>query len=335
MKTGKRFFSILLALVMVVTLLPAPRAQAADFRDIEGHWARNNIADAVERGLFSGTSDNTFSPNAPMTRAMFVTVLYRMDDGIALGDSYFIDVDEDAWYYDAVCWASENELVAGTDTWHFSPNQNITREQMVAILYRYLDYANATLERTTNVRPLFYDRGKISSYAQKAVEEMQFAEIIRGRPSGAGYNFDPQGKATRAEAARVFCLFIDQIIWGEEELTSEEAAERMGDILADEELDDIAENWRAADTDAERESYAEEIIEYFETLKDMGEIDVLQVDRDNQTISYRIGKLEGAYLLYDQAEHVVDTSDITFDFSGAASGSLVRDVYGSTGPVYG
>ena len=137
MKTGKRFFSILLALVMVVTLVPAPRAQATDFRDIEGHWARNNIADAVERGLFSGTSDNTFSPNAPMTRAMFVTVLYRMDDGIALGDSYFIDVDEDAWYYDAVCWASENELVAGTDTWHFSPNQNITREQMVAILYRY------------------------------------------------------------------------------------------------------------------------------------------------------------------------------------------------------
>ena len=335
MKAGKRFFSILLALVMVVTLLPAPRAQAADFRDIEGHWARNNIADAVERGLFSGTSDSTFSPNAPMTRAMFVTVLYRMDDGIALGDSYFIDVDQNAWYYDAVCWASENELVAGTDTWHFSPNRNITREQMVAILYRYLDYANATLERTTNVRPLFYDRGKISSYAQDAVEEMQFAEIIRGKPAGAGYNFDPQGNATRAEAARVFCLFIDQIIWGEEELTSEEAAERMGDILADEELNDIAENWRAADTDAERESYAEEIIEYFETLKDMGEIDVLQVDRDNQTISYRIGELEGAYLLYDQAEHVVDTSDITFDFSGAASGSLVRDVYGSTGPVYG
>lgn len=201
MKTGKRLCSVFLALVMALTILPM-QTFAAGFQDISGHWARENIEDAVERGYFSGTSDTTFSPNSPMTRAMFVTVLYRADDNWYDEKTDFIDVSVGAWYYDAVAWASANGLVTGTDSQHFSPNRNITREQMVAILYRYLGYADAAITPITTERPLFRDRDKISSYAREAVEEMQYAEIIRGKPAaGGGLNFDPQGRATRAEAA--------------------------------------------------------------------------------------------------------------------------------------
>lgn len=220
MKLRKRLGCLLLVLTMLLALFPVT-VQAAGFRDIQGHWAEADINEAVEQGLFTGTSATTFSPNASMTRAMFVTVLYRMDDGAAIGDAYFIDIDTNAWYYDAVCWANENGLVTGTDTWHFSPNQNITREQMVTILYRYLNYMEAGLEHTTDVPIRFLDQSKISAYAKDAVTEMQLAGIIGGKPAGTGYRFDPQGNATRAEAARVFCLFLDRMYWGEEELPSE------------------------------------------------------------------------------------------------------------------
>lgn len=303
MKLRKRLGCLLLVLTMLLALFPVT-VQAAGFRDTQGHWAEADINEAVEQGLFTGTSATTFSPNASMTRAMFVTVLYRMDDGAAIGDAYFIDIDTNAWYYDAVCWANENGLVTGTDTWHFSPNQNITREQMVTILYRYLNYMEAGLEHTTDVPIRFLDQSKISAYAKDAVTEMQLAGIIGGKPAGTGYRFDPQGNATRAEAARVFCLFLDRMYWGEEELTPEEASQRIEEILADEELGGIAEKWREASTDAARQEYVDEAVEYFELLNDAEEIEQLSVDRENQTVSFTVGGLESCYLLYDPAENI-------------------------------
>lgn len=303
MNLKKRLGSLLLVLTMLLALVPLP-AQAAGFRDTQGHWAEADIDMAVEQGLFTGTSATTFSPNASMTRAMFVTVLYRMDDGSALEDASFIDIDPSAWYYDAVCWASENGLVSGTDARHFAPNQKITREQMVTILYRYLNYLEAALEHTSDQAIQFTDQSKISAYARDAVTEMQLAGVVGGKPAGTGYRFDPQGNATRAEAARVFCLFLDRIYWGEEELTPEEASQRIEEILSDEELSGIAEKWQRASTDAARQKYVDEAVEYFEQLNDAEEIERLSVDRENQTVSFTVGGLESCYLLYDPAENI-------------------------------
>ena len=166
----KRILSCLLSIAMCLTLLPlGTQAQAAYFRDVpSSHWAKDYIDEAVDLGLFNGTGDGQFSPSAAMTRSMFVTVLYRMDGGEAESSADFIDVPRGSWYSDAVAWASENSLVTGTGGGRFSPKTNVTREQLITILYRYLNFFGATLDNSgTSVT--FRDSSSISSYARPAV----------------------------------------------------------------------------------------------------------------------------------------------------------------------
>ena len=112
------------------------------FTDVrEADWFYDDVVYAYENGLFSGTSDTTFSPNASMTRAMLVTVLYRLEGQPTVsGRSGFSDVKLNSYYEDAVTWAADNGIVNGTGATTFSPNTNVTREQMAAILYRYAQY---------------------------------------------------------------------------------------------------------------------------------------------------------------------------------------------------
>ena len=112
------------------------------FTDVrESDWFYDDVVYAYENGLFSGTSDTTFSPNASMTRAMLVTVLYRLEGQPTVsGRSGFSDVKLNSYYEDAVTWAADNGIVNGTGATTFSPNANVTREQMAAILYRYAQY---------------------------------------------------------------------------------------------------------------------------------------------------------------------------------------------------
>lgn len=212
MKTRrKRLTTFVLTVAIILSMLPLT-VQAASFTDIRGHWAESDIADAVDRGLFQGTSSTAFSPNAPMTRAMFVTVLYRLDGEEAAEAADFTDIRPDSWYYDAVCWASGNGIVNGTDSSHFSPDQNITREQMITILHRYLEYVGGFLDYYAEDVD-FIDQDQIHSYAWDAVAALQKGGVISGKPAAGGYRFDPLGNATRAEAARVFCLFLDNLSW--------------------------------------------------------------------------------------------------------------------------
>ena len=171
-------------------------------------------------GLFNGTSPDRFEPEAAMTRAMFVTVLYRMDGGEAETSTRYTDVRPGDWYADAVAWASENGIVTGTSTYRFSPNENVTREQMVTILDRYLSAANAELVPETEAASIsFRDSANIAPYAWASVQKMQRANIVSGKPSGSGYRFDPKGRATRAEVACIMCRFLDALSynWVEEE----------------------------------------------------------------------------------------------------------------------
>ena len=184
---------------------PAPA-----FTDITGHWAADNILFVASRGLLSGTSDTTFSPNTGMTRGMFVTALGRLA-GIN-PDSYktgkFTDVKADAYYAPYVNWAAQTGIVEGVTAITFAPDTNINREQMAVIMANYAKKLGYDLPRTLKA-VTFADNANISSWAKDAVRAMQQAGILAGKN---GNKFDPKGTATRAEVATVLRRFVEIVI---------------------------------------------------------------------------------------------------------------------------
>jgi hypothetical protein len=138
-----------------------------------------------------------------MTRAMFVQALWsyegRPDSTFSIQHSTFRDVVAVAWYFDAVVWASDCGIVLGFGDGRFNPNAPITREQMAVMLVRYMRYKGHPDKMTRGDRTLpFADEARISSWALDSVRFIQAAGIVHGRPDN---RFDPQGMATRAEAA--------------------------------------------------------------------------------------------------------------------------------------
>lgn len=184
---------------------PAPA-----FTDITGHWAADNILFVASRGLLSGTSDTTFSPNTGMTRGMFVTALGRLA-GIN-PDSYktgkFTDVKADAYYAPYVNWAAQTGIVTGVTAITFAPDTNINREQMAVIMANYAKKLGYDLPKTLQA-VTFADNAQISSWAKDAVKAMQQAGILAGK---ANNRFDPKGTATRAEVATVLRRFVEIVI---------------------------------------------------------------------------------------------------------------------------
>ena len=184
---------------------PAPA-----FTDIHNHWAADNILFAASRGLLSGTSDTTFSPNTGMSRGMFVTALGRLA-GIN-PDSYktgkFTDVKADAYYAPYVNWAAQNGIVEGVTATTFAPDSNINREQMAVIMANYAKKLGYDLPKTLQA-VTFADNAQISSWAKNAVRAMQQAGILAGKN---GNKFDPKGTATRAEVATILRRFVEIVI---------------------------------------------------------------------------------------------------------------------------
>ena len=181
-----------------------------NFTDINGHWAKGHILFTVSRGLFSGTSENTFSPDSPLTRGMFVTAFGRLA-GINPEDYQnraFTDVKADAYYAPYVNWAAKTGIVDGITSTTFAPDSNITREQMAVILKNYADKMGYPILKTLEAVTLA-DNAKISSWAKDAVKAMQQAGILSGKANNL---FDPNGNATRAEAATVLHRFVEAII---------------------------------------------------------------------------------------------------------------------------
>ncbi|MEG6523835.1 S-layer homology domain-containing protein [Desulfotomaculum sp. 1211_IL3151] len=177
------------------------------FTDIASHWAKEDIEFVVSRGLFSGTSTTTFSPNTAMTRGMFVTALGRLAkaDVSSYKQSSFTDVKSDAYYMSYIEWASKNNIVNGTGNGKFAPDQSITREQMAVIMQNCTKVIGFTLP-TVHGENTFADSAKISAYTKDAVKQMQMAGVISGKN---GNLFDPQGTATRAEASAVLRRFVE------------------------------------------------------------------------------------------------------------------------------
>lgn len=178
------------------------------FTDVrEADWFYDDVVYAYENGLFSGTSDTTFSPNASMTRAMLVTVLYRLEGQPTVsGRSGFSDVKLNSYYEDAVTWAADNGIVNGTGATTFSPNANVTREQMAAILYRYAQYKQYGTTASASLNG-FSDAAKVSTYAKAPLSWAVAEKLVNGSEG----RLLPTGNATRAQVAAILHRFVENV----------------------------------------------------------------------------------------------------------------------------
>ena len=168
-------------------------------------WFYDDVKYAYENGLMNGVSDTEFDPNANITRGMFVTVLYRMDGSPEGGTSSFADVPADAYYHDAVAWASANGIVNGYSDTEYGPEDDILREQMATMLYRYAAYKDidTSVKEDTNILS-YTDAGDISEYAIPAIQWACGTGLMSGNGDGT---LTPLSNAIRAEAAAVFGRF--------------------------------------------------------------------------------------------------------------------------------
>lgn len=178
------------------------------FTDVStSQWYHSAVDYAVTNGLFAGTSDTTFSPNASMTRAMLVAVLWRMEGKPqAKAASGFTDVSASQYYAEAVAWAKENGIVAGTSKTTFSPNAEITREQMAAILYRYAEKKGQDMTVKGGLSQ-YPDGDSVSAYAEEAMTWAVENGLVSGSLEAGQVYLQPKGSATRAQVAAILMRY--------------------------------------------------------------------------------------------------------------------------------
>lgn len=172
------------------------------------HWSYPGIAYVVEHGLFNGLSATTFAPEAAMTRAMLVTVLWRYVGSPQEYATPFSDVKADAWYAEAVAWANLNGIVNGVGHGCFNPDGNVTREQLATILYRFASRENRDIGGRTELVD-FYDADCVSSWALDAVCWAVSAGIIGGSAENGLLLLLPEESATRAQVAAMLMRYME------------------------------------------------------------------------------------------------------------------------------
>lgn len=179
------------------------------FTDVStSDWFYSDVMFVYENGLFSGTDSRSFSPNASMTRAMLVTVLYRLEgEPAGTGSSSFSDVCSGSYYEKAVAWAAANGIVTGTGSTSFSPDAKVTREQLAAILYRYAQYKKQDTDAGAKLDS-FSDAGNVSGYASEALSWA----VSEGLINGASGRLMPKGDATRAQVAAILHRFVENVM---------------------------------------------------------------------------------------------------------------------------
>ena len=179
------------------------------FTDVStSDWFYDDVAFVYENGLFSGTDSRSFSPNASMTRAMLVTVLYRLEgEPTVTGRSSFTDVRSGTYYEKAVIWAAANGIVTGTDSTSFSPDAKVTREQLAAILYRYAQYRKLDTDASAKLNS-FTDADSVSAYASEALGWA----VSEGLINGASGKLMPKGDATRAQVAAILHRLVKNVL---------------------------------------------------------------------------------------------------------------------------
>lgn len=184
---------------------PTPASELFD--DVKlGDWYHDDVTHVVNAGLFNGVAQRRFDPEGLMTRAMLVTVIWRMaGEPAAAAEVPFTDVEAGAWYYDAVAWAVGKGIINGVDDKSFAPELPVTREQAVTILWRYAKSAGMDISVGEDTNILSYkDAQDISEYAVAAFQWACGAGIVNGYEDGT---LAPQDNIKRCEAAKIFTVF--------------------------------------------------------------------------------------------------------------------------------
>ena len=170
-------------------------------------WFYDDVRYVYANGIMDGTSSDRFAPNAPLTRAMIVTILYRMDGSPAMsGASDFKDVDSNKWFAKAVAWAAANGIVNGYGSGLFGPNDPVTREQLAAILYRYTAYCKASTTMNGDNLASFTDLSTVSGYALESMNWAVGEKLLKG----ANSKLDPKANATRAQVAAIIHRYLER-----------------------------------------------------------------------------------------------------------------------------
>ena len=180
------------------------------FADVpDGAWYAEPVGKAVQQGIVSGMSATEFAPDMPVSRAMFVTLLSRVEqlkDGTAIldGDTTFSDIAAREWYSTAVRWAADAKIVEGSDG-YYRPNDRITREELATILYRYASAQKLAVSVSADALKEFSDRDLVSAWA---VDAMRWA-CSRGIINGVDGALQPDAPATRAQAVKMLVSFME------------------------------------------------------------------------------------------------------------------------------
>ena len=179
------------------------------FSDVtESDWFYDAVTYTYENGLMDGVGMGLFAPNSQTTRAQLVTILHRLAGQPApSGDSGFSDVETGTWYTDAVAWAAQNGIVNGVSDTQFAPGDDITREQLAVILYRYATYQGYDVSQRADLSG-FVDAGTISTYAQEALSWANAQGLVLGFEDDS---LRPQGNASRAQIAAVLMRFCQTV----------------------------------------------------------------------------------------------------------------------------
>ena len=180
------------------------------FTDVKsGDWFYEAVQYVYDKGMMTGVSADRFAPASTTTRGMIVTILYRLENEPAVsGGSAFTDVENGAWYADAVAWAAANDIVNGTSATTFAPNSPITREQMAAILYRYATYKGYDVSQKADLSG-YTDAASISGYAKDALAWANAQKLITGVTDTT---LNPQGSATRAQVATILMRLCETVV---------------------------------------------------------------------------------------------------------------------------
>ena len=174
----------------------------------EGDWFYDAVVYAYQNELMDGVGGNRFAPNSETTRAQLVTILYRLEGEPAVsGDLPFTDVEAGIWYTDAILWAAQNNIVNGVNDTEFAPGDDLTRQQLVTILYRYAESKGYDVSASADLSG-YPDAGQVQDYAQPAMAWAVAENIIQGMEDGT---LKPAGNASRAQIATILMRFCEDV----------------------------------------------------------------------------------------------------------------------------
>ena len=185
---------------------PAPTEPFIDVA--EGDWFYDAVVYAYQNELMDGVGGNRFAPNSETTRAQLVTILYRLEGQPAVsGDLPFTDVEAGIWYTDAILWAAQNNIVNGVSDTEFAPGDDLTRQQLVTILYRYAEAKGYDVSASADLSG-YPDADQVQDYAQPAMAWAVAENIIQGMEDGT---LKPAGNASRAQIATILMRFCEDV----------------------------------------------------------------------------------------------------------------------------